>query len=159
MARRRMTAALTAGVFSPWVGDIVVYVGEIERKTGLVKDIMMADERDRERPRTIFAAAGQLVTDNVAQMARFHMQDGTILTDYANPKSFDKTDFQSFDLNVSLGTEEVKARSSFMDEPRRMDWRTLVGSLSQRPRTRPGARAPDRGPAPARRSFSCVLLP
>jgi lipopolysaccharide export system permease protein len=160
MARRRMTAALTAGVFSPWVNDIVVYVGEIERRCGMVKNIMMSDERDRERPRTIFATDGQLATDNVAQMARFHMRDGTILTDYVNPKSFDKTDFQSFDLNVSLGTDEVKQRASFMDEPRRMDWDTLRASLAQ-PDQEPDVLLDRRIEVQRRLAvpFSCVLLP
>jgi lipopolysaccharide export system permease protein len=160
MAKTRMTAALTPGVFSPWVDDIVVYVGEIERRSGKVRGVMLADERDKERPRTIFAANGQLETDNEARMAHFRMHDGTILADYANPKSFDRTDFKSFDLNVSLGTEDVEASASFMDEPRRMDWETLLASRNRNIEDRGLTR--EREIEIQRRMavpFSCVLLP
>jgi lipopolysaccharide export system permease protein len=160
MAKTRISAALTPGVFSPWVDDIVVYVGEIDRRSGRVAHVMLADERDEEQPRTIFAARGRLITDEEAKSAHFRMRDGTILANYENPLSFDRTDFHAFALNVSLGTEEVEAASSFMDEPRRMDWPTLIAARA----------APDEKPETAlereieiqRRlavPFACVLLP
>jgi lipopolysaccharide export system permease protein len=126
MARTRITAALTPGVFSPWIEDIVVYVGHIDRKSGDVEHVMLADERDPRVPRTIFATSGRLTTDDDARVARFRLNQGTILADYANPRSYDRTDFEVFDLNVSVGTEQVEAHSSFMEEPRRMSWGTLL---------------------------------
>jgi len=126
MAKTRISAALAPGVFSTWVEDIVVYVGSIDRRSGDISQVMLADERDPRRPQTIFATSGRLTTDDEAKVARFRMNDGTILANYANPRSYDRTDFAAFDLNVSLGTEAVEAHSSFMGEPRRMDWPTLV---------------------------------
>jgi len=126
MARTRITAALTPGVFSPWIEDIVVYVGQIDRRSGDVQQVMLADERDPRVPRTIFATSGRLTTDDEARTARFRLNDGTILANYPNPRSYDRTDFEVFDLNVSVGTEHVEAHSSFMEEPRRMSWQTLI---------------------------------
>jgi lipopolysaccharide export system permease protein len=160
MAKTRITAALTPGVFSPWVENIVVYVGEVDRPTGRVRDVMLADERDEQHPQTIFAANGELKTDDQARMARFRLRSGTILADYANPRSYDKTDFESFELNVSLGAETVETGSSFMDEPRRMAWGTLLAANAQTPADR--AVANDRQIEIQRRlavPFACILLP
>jgi lipopolysaccharide export system permease protein len=164
MAKTRITAALTPGVFSPWVEDIVVYVGELERRTGRMTQVMLADERDPDRPRTIFANTGEIATDDAAKLARFRMSEGTILADYANPLSFDRTDFQQFELNVSLGTETVEAGSSFMEEPRRMDWPALLAAQAAPPgaeEAEPEA-ARERAIEIQRRvavPFACVLLP
>jgi lipopolysaccharide export system permease protein len=160
MAKTRISAALSAGVFSPWVEDIVVYVGEVDRRSGRLKHVMLADERDETRPRTIFAADGRVVTDDETRLARFRMHHGTILADYEKPGSYDRTDFDTFDLNVSLGTEAVEGGSSFMDEPRRMNWTSLLATRNRLRANRENTTAQDieiqrRLAVP----FGCVLLP
>jgi lipopolysaccharide export system permease protein len=126
MARTRISAAITPGIFSPWVNDMVVYVGSVERRSGQMRHVMLADERDPLNPRTIFAAEGRLTTDDTAGTALFEMNDGTILTDYETPDSFDKTDFQKFELNINVEEDSVPEGAVFMDEPRRMDWEQLL---------------------------------
>jgi lipopolysaccharide export system permease protein len=128
MARTRISAALTPGGFSPWVEDIVVYVGAINRRSGDVTEVMVADERDPAHPRTILAAHGNVTTDDEAEMARLRMYEGTILSEYSIPKSYDRTVFDSFELNVSFGTKSDEARKRYLDEPRRMGWQTLLDS-------------------------------
>lgn len=160
MARTRISAALTPGIFSPWVEDIVVYVGAINRKTGDVAEVLVADERDIEHPRTILAPRGNLTTDDDAKMARLRMYDGSILSEYAIPRSYDRTAFESFELNVSFGAETVEARSSYLEEPRRMSWQTLVDSRGAA--SDDALKAQERGIEIQRRvavPFSCVLMP
>jgi lipopolysaccharide export LptBFGC system permease protein LptF len=121
---------------------------------------MVSDERDVAHPRTILAARGNLTTDDAAKTARLRMYDGTILSEYAIPRSYDRTVFDSFELNVSFGTESDQKRKSYLDEPRRMDWRTLLGSrLSV---SGDAAKAQQREVEIQRRlavPFSCVLMP
>ena len=160
MARTRISAALTPGGFSPWVEDIVVYVGTINRRTGDVTEVMVADERDLEHPRTILAARGNLTTDDDAKMARLRMYEGTILSEYAIPRSYDRTVFDSFELNVSFGTESDEKRSGYLEEPRRMSWQTLLDSRTSVDAD--GAKAQAREVEIQRRMvvpFSCVLMP
>jgi lipopolysaccharide export system permease protein len=128
MARTRISAALTPGGFSPWVEDFVVYVGTINRKTGDVTEVMVADERDVEHPRTILAPRGNLTTDDDAKMARLRIYGGTILSGYTIPRSYDRTVFESFELNVSFGAGTDEKRAAYLEEPRRMGWQTLVAS-------------------------------
>jgi len=130
MARTRISAALTPGGFSPWVEDMVVYVGAINRRSGDITEVMVSDERDVAHPRTILAARGNLATDDAAQIARLRLYDGTILSEYAIPRSYDRTVFDSFELNVSFDVGSDEKRKSYLDEPRRMDWQTLIESRS-----------------------------
>jgi len=160
MARTRISAALTPGSFSPWVEDLVVYVGAIQRSTGDVSEVMVADERDVAHPRTILAPRGNLTTDDDAKVARLRMYDGTILSEYAVPRSYDRTEFESFELNVSFGVETEETGSSYLEEPRRMSWQAL---LHERAAAADDAlKAQERAVEIHRRMavpFSCVLLP
>lgn len=160
MARTRISAALIAGVFSPWVEDLVVYVGTINRKTGDVTEVMVADERDVEHPRTILAPRGNLTTDDEAKMARLRVYGGTILSEYAIPRSYDRTAFDSFELNVSFGAESDEKRSRYLEEPRRMGWGTLVASRADL--ASDGAKTREREIEIQRRLVvpsACVLMP
>jgi lipopolysaccharide export system permease protein len=160
MARTRISAALTPGGFSPWVEDLVVYVGSIDRRSGDVTEVLVADERDVAHPRTILAARGNLTTDDEARMARLRLYHGTILSAYTIPRNYDRTVFDAFELNVSFGAESDEHRASYLEEPRRMGWRALINSRSEL--------SNDRSKATAREleiqrrvaiPFACVLLP
>jgi lipopolysaccharide export system permease protein len=160
MARTRISAALTPGGFSPWVEDIVVYVGAINRRTGDVNEVMVADERDIENRRTILAPRGNLTTDDDAKLARLRLYDGTILSNYMLPLSYDRTAFHSFELNVTFGVEADEKRSSYLEEPRRMDWWTLLAS--RRAAGDDAVAVQERDVEIQRRMsvpFSCVLMP
>jgi lipopolysaccharide export LptBFGC system permease protein LptF len=153
-----VTAALTPGVFSPWIDGVVVYVAAIERRTGRIKDAMVADDREEARPRTIFASRGRLVTDDEAGVAHFLMRRGTILEN-ESVRSYDRTDFKTFELNVSLATEAAEAGSE-IEEPRRLQWGALLES--RRRLVARGETAVDLEIEIQRRlavSFVCVLLP
>lgn len=160
MARTRLSAALIAGGFSPWVEDVVVYVGTIDRHSGDVSEVMVADEREVAEPRTILAPRGNLTTDDDAKMARLRLYDGTILSNYALPLSYDRTAFESYELNVSFGAEADDDGSRYSEEPRRMGWRTLLASRAGAAGDTQKARDVEiemhrRMAVP----FSCVLMP
>ena len=61
-----------------------MYVGTIDRRSGDVTEVMVADERDVAHPRTILAARGNLATDDEARMARLRLYHGTILSEYTD---------------------------------------------------------------------------
>jgi len=160
MARTRISAALTAGGFSPWVEDVVVYVGTIDRHSGDVTEVMVADEREVAEPRTILAPRGNLTTDDATKMARLRLYDGTILSNYRLPLSYDRTEFESYELNVGFGTDAEDAGSRYLDEPRRMDWQALRAS---RAGAAGGAQKALEAEIEVHRRvavpFSCVLMP
>ncbi len=132
MAETRFTAALTPGVFSPWLDGVVVYVGELDRDNGLLHWVMLADERKTATRRTIFATQGRLTTDEVSQTAFLHMLDGTILTDIPGLDSYDKTDFESFELTLHFQEETDASSAPGETPPRQMELGRLLESRQRR---------------------------
>jgi lipopolysaccharide export system permease protein len=121
---------------------------------------MVADQRNVEHMQTILAPRGNLATDDEAKTARLRMYDGTLLSDYAAPRSYDRTAFESFELNVSFGAESVETSSSYLEEPRRMSWPALLAAHS--PRSQDSARSREQEIEIHRRMavpFACALMP
>jgi lipopolysaccharide export system permease protein len=127
IAKTRATAALRPRLFNSTFGGMVIYVDSLDQEEGLMKGILLSDERENYRRTTIFAAAGRLVTNEELKTVYLRLLDGTSLSYHAAQESYDKTAFQSLEVNLDLEEDmpEIRAEDS---GPRHMDWPMLLES-------------------------------
>ncbi len=132
IAKTRATAALQPRVFNSDFDGIVIYVDDIDRGAGLLKGIMLSDERESYRRTTIFASAGRLLTDEANKSIYLQMLDGTSLSYHAGQESYDKTDFASFEVNLDIEKDVGTGTGAEATRPSEMDWATLLDSRRRR---------------------------
>lgn len=102
MARTRLTASLREGVFNTWFGGVILFVDELDSKTGFMRNVMLAEEREEFGRKTIFASDGLVESNEDARTAYLRLRNGSLLTYHASGKYHDKTDFDSMELNLDL---------------------------------------------------------
>ena len=105
MARTRLTASLRPGVFNTWFGGVILFVDDLDSKSGTMRNVMLAEEREEFGRKTIFASDGHVESDEDSRTAYLMLQSGSLLTYHATGKYHDKTDFDSLELHLDL-TEE-----------------------------------------------------
>ncbi|MFQ5352644.1 MAG: LPS export ABC transporter permease LptF, partial [Candidatus Binatia bacterium] len=131
MARDRATAALRPRVFNSEFNGLVVYVDRIDRENGLMKGIMVADERDSYRRTTMIASSGRMVSNEQTRSIYLMLLDGTSLSFHAGQESYDKTDFASLEVNLDIEAQIAAARSR-APEPRELTWQQLLAARAGR---------------------------
>ena len=105
MARTRLTASLRAGVFNTWFGGVILFVDELEPGTGVMRNVMLAEEREEYGRKTIFASDGRVESNEDARKAYLQLKNGSLLTYHPTGKYHDKTDFDSLELNLDMAEE------------------------------------------------------
>lgn len=125
MARTRLTAALRPGVFNDWFGGVILYVEQLDPKSGDMRSVMLAEERKEYGRKTVFAADGHVQSNEDARTAHLELHDGSLLTYHDSGKYHDKTDFASMELNLDL-TEDTGVDLRTMGGPSAMTWTDLV---------------------------------
>jgi lipopolysaccharide export system permease protein len=127
MARKRLTATLRPGVFNSWFGGVIIYIDQLEPESGLMKHVVLSDERDEYGPRTLFAREGRVESDEERQEAYLTMHDGSLLSYHQNAEYYDRTDFTTFELYLDLREDTAAPRPTDHD-PTAMSWSALVAS-------------------------------
>lgn len=105
MARTRLTASLRAGVFNTWFGGVILFVDELDSKTGAMRNVMLAEEREEYGRKSIFASGGVVESDENARTAYLKLRRGSLLTYHPSGKYHDKTDFDLLELHLDLAEE------------------------------------------------------
>lgn len=131
IAKTRATAALRPRLFNSSFGGMVVYVDSLDQEQGLMKGILLSDERENYRRTTIFASAGRLVTNEAVKTVYLRLLDGTSLSYHAAQESYDKTDFESLEVNLDLEQDMPEVRSEETG-PRHLDWSDLLETARER---------------------------
>ena len=105
MARTRLTASLRPGVFNTWFGGVILFVDELDSKSGTMRNVMLAEEREEFGRKTIFASDGLVESNKDARTAYLRLRNGSLLTYHPTGRYHDKTDFDSMELNLDLAEE------------------------------------------------------
>jgi lipopolysaccharide export system permease protein len=105
MARTRLTASLRPGVFNTWFGGVILFVDELEPRSGNMRNVMLAEEREEYGRKTIFASNGHVESDKDARRAYLRLSSGSLLTYHPTGKYHDKTDFDTLELNLDMAEE------------------------------------------------------
>jgi lipopolysaccharide export system permease protein len=129
MAKTRATAALRPRVFNTDYEDLVIYVDQVDPESGILKGVMLADEREGYRRTTVFADSGRILGDDATESIYLHLIDGTSVSVYTREESWDWTDFRSLEVNLDVGTQTPGATADRGD-PRQMTLQQLNAARS-----------------------------
>jgi lipopolysaccharide export system permease protein len=103
LARTRATAGLKEQVFNDDFAGLIIYTEEIEPPGNRMKRILISDHRSGGDVNTVIANHGELIADQEAQTLNLRLFDGTIFTDAAQRQTYDRTDFEVYDVLLDIG--------------------------------------------------------
>lgn len=103
LARTRATAGLKEQVFNDDFAGLIIYTEEIEPPGNLLKRILISDHRAGGDVNTVIANHGELIADQEAQTLNLRLFDGTIFTDAPQRQTYDRTDFEVYDVLLDIG--------------------------------------------------------
>lgn len=89
--------ALSLGIKGLWI-----YVDEIDQETGLIKGVVIFDQREGERQHTITAREGLIIPDQEQGNLFFLLRQGTIHGYETGKDSYQLTDFKEYKINLDL---------------------------------------------------------
>jgi len=102
IAKTRASAGLRERVFNDDFAGLVIYVEHVEPPGDRLVGILIADSRDPNQRNTILAQNGFLVGNEQAHAVTLRLIDGSIHTFLPGEKSYHKTDFRTYDVNLNL---------------------------------------------------------
>lgn len=102
VAKTRASVGLKPHVFNDDFAGLVIYVEAIDNTSGTLRRVMIADERDPEERNTVFAREGEIIPDQRSQRLTLRLRDGTIHTFDLAGRSYRRTDFTLYDVNLDL---------------------------------------------------------
>lgn len=80
VARRYASAAIKERIFRDDLPGIVMYVDQYDEQQRKMQRVMIQDERDPQRPMTIFARDGEISSDEMAGTMQILLRNGSIHT-------------------------------------------------------------------------------
>jgi LPS export ABC transporter permease LptF/LPS export ABC transporter permease LptG len=84
-------------------GQMMLYVQDIEAKTGLWKNLLIHDTRDPREPKLILARTGELVVDKARQIVRVQLGPGSQHTFFpGEPREYNRTAFGSMGWDLPV---------------------------------------------------------
>jgi lipopolysaccharide export system permease protein len=126
IAKVRASAGIRQQVFNDDFKGLVIYVEEIEPPGTTLKGILISDTRNPNQRNTIFARLGIVVNNEATQTLTLRLIDGSIHTFDATGRTYSKTDFSLYDLNLDLDTALARVHQREL-EPNEM----TIGELRQ----------------------------
>ncbi len=109
VAQSNAGMAIKERVFNGDLPGIVLYVDRYRKSDGVMRGILIQDERDPEEPTTIFAETGGIFTDPAAKVVRLQLENGSI--HHARGSSgYRRVDFREYVLSINL-SQSAKAIS------------------------------------------------
>ena len=103
LARTRATAGLKEQVFNDDFAGLVIYSEKIEPPGTQLRRIMISDHRSGGDANTVIAQRGEIIADQVSQTLNLRLFDGTIFTNAPKRQTYERTDFQVYDVLLDLG--------------------------------------------------------
>ncbi len=130
MFRTQASIGVTPHVFNTDFNDVVIYVNEVEHKTGKMNGIFIADNRNQKQPLVIVAAEGQEHTVAQSDTINLRLTDGCTHELYADDeRRYSMTPFATMDLGLSIFRFE---NVSVMKSEREMSITELVQAARER---------------------------
>jgi lipopolysaccharide export system permease protein len=89
-------------VFNNDFEGLVIYVNERPLSDPYMKGIFIADSRTIDRPYTISATEGRIITDKGSMKVILHLKDGTIHTMSEDREGYQLLTFNTYDLSLDI---------------------------------------------------------
>lgn len=130
VVKSRASAGFKEKVFTNDFPGLVIYVEEIEAGGGTLKGILIADARNPAQRNTVIAKIGLLLPNDDTKTLNFRLLDGTIYGSGNRSGSFQKTDFNIYDVNLNLST--LTDMRSQAKDPKEMTISELRARVAER---------------------------
>lgn len=101
IARKYAASAVQERVFRDDLPGVVLYVEHFDEAQHTMQQVMIQDSRDQQRPLTIFARSGMLLSDDGAGALRIILRDGSIHT--RQQDDYRLATFSDYHLTVNTG--------------------------------------------------------
>jgi len=131
IAKVRASAGIRQQVFNDDFKGLVIYVEEIEPPGTTLKGILISDTRDPNQRNTIFARLGIVVNNEATQTLTLRLIDGSIHTFDVTGRTYSKTDFSLYDLNLDLDTALARVHQREL-EPNEMTIGELRHAIAEK---------------------------
>lgn len=115
VTKTRVTAGLKDKTFNDAFEGLVIYAEEIKPPGTVLKGVMIADTRERQRKNTIFAQSGVVITSEDNQILTLKLLDGTIHSVDLPGRDYQTTRFSVYDVTLNLLTAFPEARKPDRD--------------------------------------------
>jgi lipopolysaccharide export system permease protein len=107
IAAGRASAGFQPRIFNDEFDGLVLYVSDIQERSGILEGVFISDERVGSTPAVILARSGRVIPDRSALTLTLRLEDGTIHrrpTD-KDHDTYQVIDFSTYDFNLSLGQQ------------------------------------------------------
>jgi len=102
--QEKVTLALRPYSLNLSFPGMAIYIGDIDRASGRVKDVFIEDQRQHKHPQAITASAGRIVGDRRTSTLLLELYDGTIHEFNPKNESYRVTDFTSYRVNFDIAS-------------------------------------------------------
>jgi lipopolysaccharide export system permease protein len=109
LAKKRATAGIREKVFNNEFEGLVIYVEQISGKGSILEGILISDSRDEQT--IIVARHGYVITNEDKRLVTLRLEEGSLHNLYDAQKTYHRTDFATYDLNLDLGTVVAPLRA------------------------------------------------
>ena len=128
IAEEKAGVGVKQRVFTEIFDDIVFYINSVSSKGRVMKDVFVADRRERATENTIVAKEYRIIKHPESRMITLRFADGTIFFAEADLKSARTLRFQTYDLNIDLN-DFMPSLSLRKKAPREMYIQELIEEL------------------------------
>ncbi len=133
VAKKQASAGLIAGVFND-LGLLTVYATSIEEQGTKLTDVIIADQRNSEKPSIFIARNGLLISDDSARTLSFQLWDGSIHEGSGSSYSVTYFDINNINLNQQeLLQNEAAEKGKKSDEMFVGELKKALWKLDQKP--------------------------
>ena len=115
-------------VFCEPFDNVIFYVNSFSTRERVMKDVFVADRREREATNTIVAQQGRIIPHPKERVITLHFQKGTIFMVERNLRSSRTIQFNTYDLNIGL-KDIMAALATRKKAPKEMAVGELVRQL------------------------------
>lgn len=138
VALRNITHAIRPGVFNEDFADLALFAGD-RSEDGELRNVLLYDERDRQRPMLVVAEKGRLVPTSRTALA-FEMTRGEIhLGKGGERERYERLRFEKLSLGIDANAEIVE-RTRFISSLGQLTSAEMWSGYHQRPGTLWGKR-------------------
>lgn len=100
--KNKMVLALRPHALSLGIKCLGIYVDDLDQKTGMIKGVVIFDQRQGKRQHTVTAREGLIIPDQKAGNLFFLLRQGTIHGYEPGKDSYQLTDFKEYKINLDL---------------------------------------------------------
>lgn len=105
IGKSKISTGIQPGLFNEDFHNLVIYTDHIDRKNNFMNHILLFDERETERPLTVIAKSGKIMSDPENLLLTLRLFNGNILTSEKKSKAYRKIDFETYDFSLILTPE------------------------------------------------------